>query len=185
MIIPFNTTSAANGIPVLRMGATVVSTVFNLSNDWRPIKTRFSVGFSQSDSTYTLCVRKWGRTVTSEMKTMIRVRRRQHWRSHMPRARMGDLMAVMRSMLTITANLKVFPKLKFCKKNICDHTCAWGVWGGTNCLYLHAIRLRPKVGVYIPVTLKFWPGGGPAPPPRPRMFVTLLQLKVGLFFGLH
>jgi len=34
--------------------------------------------------------------------------------------------------------------------------------GGTSCLYLHAIRSRPKVGVYIPVTLKFCP-----PPPVP------------------
>jgi len=36
--------------------------------------------------------------------------------------------------------------------------------GGTSCLYLHAIRSRPKVGVYIPVTLKFLPGGGPVLP---------------------
>jgi len=39
--------------------------------------------------------------------------------------------------------------------------------GGTTCLYLHAIRSRPKVGVYIPVTLKFWPGGGTSPPSPP------------------
>jgi len=46
------------------------------------------------------------------------------------------------------------------------HTCAWGFFlgGGTSCLYLHARRSRPKVGVYIPVKLKFWPGGRPVPP---------------------
>jgi len=48
--------------------------------------------------------------------------------------------------------------------NVRPHVC---LGGGTSCLYLHAIRSRPKVGVYIPVTLKFWPWRGPVPPQSP------------------
>jgi len=42
--------------------------------------------------------------------------------------------------------------------------------GGTSCLYLHAIRSRPTDRGYIPVTLKFWPGGD-QPPQSPHAYV--------------
>jgi len=49
-----------------------------------------------------------------------------------------------------------------------------GVSGGTSCLYLHAISSRPKVGVYIPVTLKFWPWGTiPPSPPHAHVWCQL------------
>jgi len=50
--------------------------------------------------------------------------------------------------------------------------CVAGFLGGTSCLYLNAISSRPKVGVYIPVTLKFWPGG-----------VGTIRGREQLFFG--
>jgi len=86
---------------------------------------------------------------------------------------------ILKNMANINRNkMKLIVQLK----NSFQHTCAWGrFWGGTSCLYLHAIRSRPKVGVYIPVTLKFWPGGtSPPPPSPPHAHVWLLFTEIDL-----
>jgi len=48
-----------------------------------------------------------------------------------------------------------------------------GVFSGGrgSCLNLHFISSRPKVGVYIPVKLKFWPLGASPPPPRAHVWL--------------